>query len=146
MGKSRKLRFYCVLYNEKLSGQLDGRQTCQTAREPLLRQTPYRRQTLSYVLAFTPLLCDVLRRTRRRRGERSASGLLKHNVFYVRMVAFLHMYVRTTRLCDVLGRVEGEASVPRVVRTYVCTVRTSVPSCLRLCAKFGSYFPFHFEI
>ena len=36
---------------------------------------PHRRQTLSYVLAFSPQLCDVLfiiYWTRRRRGERSA--------------------------------------------------------------------------
>ena len=43
----------------------------------LLRRTPYRRQILSCVLAFSP------------------------------------------RLCDVLGRVEGEASVPRVLRGCV---------------------------
>ena len=62
---------YC--YNEKLSNRA--------------RASPSS-QTLSHVLAFAPLLCDVLRRTRRRRGERSASAHL-HISFFCNRTIFI---------------------------------------------------------
>ena len=127
MGKSRKLRFYCVLNNEKLSGQLDGRQTCQTAREPLLRQTPYRRQTLSYVLAFTPLLCDVLRRTRRRRGERSASA-------HPHFVLDTHRDTRRENSNRETHEKEGRAHT----KLDVCTECVCVCVCVCVCMLFSS--------
>ena len=89
-------------------------------------ETPYRRQTLSCVLAFSPRLCDVLGRVE---GEASVPRVSKRE-FESSVSWFLGFFcedfwlcVRTSysppaRLCDVLRSVEGRRG-ERAIHTYV---------------------------